>query len=137
MSESDEPPVAEILARRAEGDLLAARELAKSPQIDDLYVGFHVQQAVEKWLKAVLASCRVRFPFTHDIDHLAELIVAEGIELSFDLDAASALTDYAVPLRYGEGVEEDEPLDRDAALQLGETVGAWATALIAESQAEA
>jgi HEPN domain-containing protein len=30
--------------------------LARNPEISDEIIGFHAQQAVEKWLKAVLGS---------------------------------------------------------------------------------
>jgi hypothetical protein len=42
---------AEILARKAKGDTKAMRKLASDPEIDDEAVGFHAQQAVEKWLR--------------------------------------------------------------------------------------
>ena len=47
---------ARVLLRKAEGDSRAAEQLAKSPSQALWIVGFHAQQAVEKALKAVLAS---------------------------------------------------------------------------------
>jgi HEPN domain-containing protein len=48
--------LARVLARKAEGDAKAMRRLASDPEIGDEAVGFHAQQAIEKWLKAVIAT---------------------------------------------------------------------------------
>jgi HEPN domain-containing protein len=45
-----------ILARKATEDAVALRELAGNSEIADSILGFHAQQAIEKWLKAVLAD---------------------------------------------------------------------------------
>ena len=55
MSTPDRTDLARVLARKAEGDAKVARKLASDPDIDDEAVGFHGQQAIEKWLKAVMA----------------------------------------------------------------------------------
>jgi len=44
--------LAALLARKASADATAMRELADNSDISDEIVGFHAQQAVEKWLKA-------------------------------------------------------------------------------------
>jgi HEPN domain-containing protein len=44
------------LARKARGDVTAAREFAGNSEITDEIIGFHAQQAIEKWLKATIAS---------------------------------------------------------------------------------
>jgi HEPN domain-containing protein len=41
--------------------------------VADAILGFHAQPAVEKSLKAVLASRAIEFPYTHDLDGLLEL----------------------------------------------------------------
>ena len=56
MSRRDNRDLARILARKAEGDSKAMRRLASDPEIDDEAVGFHAQQAIEKWLKFVMAT---------------------------------------------------------------------------------
>jgi HEPN domain-containing protein len=56
LSERDSREEASVLARKARADALAMRELAGNPQISDEIVGFHAQQAVEKWLKAVIGA---------------------------------------------------------------------------------
>jgi HEPN domain-containing protein len=52
---------ATILARKAQGDAAAMHALADNAQIDDEIIGFHAEQAVEKWVKAVIGSRGVEF----------------------------------------------------------------------------
>jgi len=71
--------------------------------VSDAPVGFHAQQAVEKALKAAIASRDQDFPFTHDIGLLAQLCQDAGLELPADLADADRLTPYAAAVRYGLG----------------------------------
>ncbi len=50
---ADLSETARILLKKAEEDAIAVREFAANPEIGDSIIGFHAQQAVEKWLKAV------------------------------------------------------------------------------------
>jgi hypothetical protein len=122
-----EPPhrLAAILAQKAGEDAIALRELAGNPEIADGIVGFHAQQAIEKWLKAVLAQQGVVFEYTHDLRHLIGLVEAAGLDFPLDTPAVVMFTDFAVPLRY-EDLLDAEPLDRHAAVALIEEAGAWA-----------
>jgi HEPN domain-containing protein len=118
---------AAILTRKAEEDATAVREFAANPDIADGIIGFHAQQAIEKWLKAVIASRGQDFEYTHDLRHLIGLAeIGEG-EVPFDLREAVDLTEYAVPLRY-EDLLDAEPLSRDATVALVGEVGRWAVA---------
>ena len=68
-------------------------------------IGFHCQQAVEKYLKAGLVTKGLPAPYTHD---LARLLNSLNPFISFDLDeqtAAVALLEFAVELRYE--IDED------------------------------
>ena len=123
---------AAILARKAAEDATAVREFAANPEIADGIIGFHAQQAIEKWLKAVLASRGVDFEYTHDLRHLIALADLGEDEAPFDLREAVDLTEYAVPLRY-EDLLDAEPLDRDATVNLVEEVGSWAVVQLSEA----
>jgi HEPN domain-containing protein len=68
--------LAAILARKATEDAVALREFAGNADIADSILGFHAQQAIEKWLKAVLASNGIDFEYTHDLRQLIGLIEA-------------------------------------------------------------
>jgi HEPN domain-containing protein len=123
---------AAILARKAQGDATAMRKLADDPEISDEIIGFHAQQAVEKWLKAVIGSRGTRFEYTHDLRHLIELAKAAVGDFPFEVGVVIALTEYAVPLRYDELLDA-EPLDREATVALVKDVGRWASAQLAEA----
>jgi HEPN domain-containing protein len=62
--------LAALLARKATEDAVALREFAANTEIADTVLDFHAQQAIEKWLKAVLARHEVNFEYTHDLRHL-------------------------------------------------------------------
>ena len=63
---------ADVLLRKAEGDLAAARALVDRTEIADDIIGFHAQQAVEKAAKAVLTLRGMDYPRSHDLHYLAE-----------------------------------------------------------------
>ena len=127
MPERDPKAEGLVLARKAEDDAKAMQLLAPNPEISDEIIGFHAQQAVEKWLKAVLGSRGIEFEYTHDLHRLiAEVIAAVG-EFPFDTAEVVALTEHAVPLRYDE-ILDTEPLDRGATVELVSGVGEWADA---------
>lgn len=87
----------------AQEDLAAAEALDRAARVSDAPVGFHAQQAVEKALKAAIASRDQDFPFTHDIGLLMQLCQDAGLELSAELAEADRLTPYAAAIRYGLG----------------------------------
>jgi HEPN domain-containing protein len=118
---------AQTLLRKAAGDAIAARELAGNPDIPDEIIGFHAQQAVEKWLKAVIAGRGERFEHTHDLRRLINLATDRGAQLPVEPDLLIALTQYSVPLRY-EDLLDVEPLDRAATIAMIEAIGSWAEA---------
>lgn len=115
--------------RKAQGDVKAMHTLAADSEIDDESVGFHAQQAVEKWLKAVVASRGDDFEHTHDLRHLIALAGLDPAESPFDIQQVIGLTEYAVPLRY-EDLLDAEPLNREATVALVEGVGRWAEEVI-------
>ncbi|MGC1164885.1 MAG: HEPN domain-containing protein [Solirubrobacterales bacterium] len=91
-------------------------------------MGFHAQQAVEKSLKAAIASRGLEFPFTHDIGLLMQLCEDAGFELSADLADADRLTPYAAALRYGLG--NPEAVASASALRWAALAIEWAVAEI-------
>jgi HEPN domain-containing protein len=119
--------LAAVLSRKAHDDATAVREFAGNAEISDEIVGFHAQQAVEKWLKALMASRGLAQLRTHDISRLAGALGADGLELPFSRLRLAELTIFAVPLRY-EHLLDGEPVDREAAVALVNEVGAWAAA---------
>lgn len=118
----------EELARRfltlADRDLRAFRKLSDDLEIDDEVVGFHAQQAVEKCLKAVLAKHRVEVRKTHDLQVLIELLAQNNLPSPPLREGIDTLGPFAVELRYDLMVTE--PLDREQASKVTESVRRWA-----------
>lgn len=84
---------------KAESDARAVEVLlsAQPPAID---AGcFHIQQAIEKALKAVLVDRRVAFPYVHDIGQLLDLL-APVDELETIEAILSGTTYFATGMRY-------------------------------------
>jgi HEPN domain-containing protein len=119
--------LAASLARKAQADATATRKFAADLEIADDIIGFHAQQAVEKWLKAVMAIRQMRQTRIHDINRLGESLEEDGVGLPLPRSQLSELTIFAVPLRY-EDLLDAEPLDREATVRLINEVGAWAEA---------
>jgi HEPN domain-containing protein len=108
-----------ILLAKASQDELVARKLAGDPAIGDEVMGFHIQQAAEKRLKALLAFHCISYRRTHDLLELLDLLVANGHPIPATLEPLQELTPFAVEYRY-ESLDqyEDAPLDREKALHL-------------------
>jgi HEPN domain-containing protein len=115
--------LAKVLARKALGDAKVARKLAPDPEIDDEAIGFHAQQAVEKWLKAVMALHGLEEARIHDLGRLLEILDSAGIDPPPGADWLDDLSIYAVPLRYADHLDA-EALDREATITLVDGVGA-------------
>jgi HEPN domain-containing protein len=133
LSKLEGSELAGLLARKAQEDATAVRQLAPNLEIADGIVGFHAQQAIEKWLKAVMALRGMRQARIHDIGRLIQLLENDGAELPADADQLDELTIYAVPLRYDELLDA-EPLDRDATVRLVDEVGTWANESLGDAQ---
>lgn len=121
---------AELLLRRANGDLQACRALSHDADIDDNIVGFHAQQAVEKAMKVVLVLADTDLPLTHDLKFLLRQVRETGVEPPDDISETSWLTPWAAELRYDEPIA----LDRAAALEVAERATGWATSLLADAK---
>jgi len=93
------PDTAHELFALAEKDYKAALILARAEEPQPDAAGFHLQQAVEKTLKAWLALKAVDYPRTHDLSLLLGLLEdqAESIEPFWSL---LELNPFAVQFRY-------------------------------------
>ena len=99
---------------KAEGDLTSARVLL-SGGAPTWAICFHAQQAVEKYIKALLVLQGTHFGKTHDIGELLELLpLAQRPPL--DAEAAVELTRSAVASRYP---DMTEPTSEEAERLLG------------------
>lgn len=89
-----------MLLRLANQDRLAFLTLCANPEIEMRVVGFHAQQAVEKFLKATLVARGKVFAPTHDLARLAQALEGAGLALPVAMDALKRLNPYAVAFRY-------------------------------------
>lgn len=92
--------------RRGFLDYRAAENLAKMPENDEAYmnaVAYHLQQAVEKTLKAFLENVGVTVPNTHDIDKLVRMSRENGSQViltEWVKEKADMLTRWETDTRY-------------------------------------
>jgi HEPN domain-containing protein len=107
------------LVRLAKRDEHGSHILQADPTADLALVGYHYQQAAEKFLKALLAERNVDYPLTHDLERLLKLVEDAGYDVPPPQNAMVSLTPFAVTARYEED-EESQQLDPE---QIGALIG--------------
>ena len=109
------------LAKAEEDFGVAARLLSEQgPYLSA--IGFHSQQAAEKFLKAVLVRHQIDFPKTHDIKELLNLVATVDAILAEPLRIAVPLTPYGVDIRYPDDFPALDLDDARTAVSLAATV---------------
>ena len=99
----------DILLIKAEKDLKAATNLLLLSDSPEEAIVFHLQQMVEKLLKAALIFYKLDYSFTHDLIFLIETLEPKDKTFSQYYDLAEKLGPFAVLARYEEGIEIDIP----------------------------
>jgi len=106
---------------KAEADLEAAEQLApsvaSSVRLREI-VGFHCQQTVEKYLKALLTFYQVEFPKTHEIERLLVLVGSANRVAADALSGAKWLGPFGVDIRYPGDAAEMLPGDEFKAIEI-------------------
>ena len=93
---------------------------------------FDAQQAAEKAIKAVLLHLGVRFPYTHDLVDLLDLIEKTGRTIPKAVRGADRLTRFAVATRYPGVMEPVTRREYTRAVKLAGQVVRWAEKLMAK-----
>lgn len=88
----------QVWVEKAEEDWLSAKWLLQDASPVTTPAAFHLQQAVEKWIKAYLVKNSISFERKHDLHYLAEL--SHNDLLKHHTDIFDALTPFAVEIRY-------------------------------------
>jgi HEPN domain len=109
---------AQSLLHMAHKDFNALLGMQGNALFADEIFGFHVQQAVEKALKAWLCTYGGdSYPMTHELARLFSLLENQGAEVEVYWPLVQ-YTLFAVQARYEEGIADlDEPIDRAAEIQ--------------------
>lgn len=109
---------ARAMLRMAHRDFSALTGMLDNALFADEIFGFHVQQAVEKALKAWLCTYGSgSYPLTHELARLFSLLENQGAEVEVFWPLVQ-YTMFAVQARYEEGVADlDELIDRAAEIQ--------------------
>mgnify|MGYP006304520093 CR=1 FL=1 len=87
--------------QKAEGDYHSALRDYRArnhPNYDS--AGFHAQQCVEKYLKAILQENNIRFQKVHDLLALMQLCLSVDSQLKIHKDILADLNPFAVVFRY-------------------------------------
>ena len=92
--------LAEAFVAKAQEDEVLLTTLLDEPAVSDDIFGFHVQQAIEKYLKAILAVGGVQPRKTHDLSSLFDDVENLGVEVPAELRVQQAWTTFAVRNRY-------------------------------------
>lgn len=111
---------AKVLLTMAEKDCRSLVVMLDNQTVDTEIFGLHVQQAVEKGLKAWLSLLGVRFARRHDLDELAAQLGDAGKTLPEEFVSLLSYTDFAVTFRYEAYPEFEPDIDRVATTRMVE-----------------
>ena len=105
---------------KAESNLTTCRRIVESPGPYDTAC-FHAQQAVEKYLKGLLAFAGLPIPRTHNLEELERLCSVPNAALVLTGIDLTELTPYAVQMRYDTEFWPDQSVAKEA-LEVAESV---------------
>jgi HEPN domain-containing protein len=116
------------LLRIAKSDLESAKILNAASNSRPETTVFHVQQAIEKSIKAVTCHLEIPILLIHDIGALLGCLPQDKLP-PYDYDLTK-FNDYAGILRYEEGKAVLDPCDVEAAIGVGLKIIEWAQTII-------
>ena len=115
---------------RARSSLQRSKIGAVDPYIFLEDLCYDAQQTAEKSIKAVFILYHIKFPKTHDIGYLLDILDTNNIFIPNDILEGRILTQYAIETRYPgdyEPITEDE---YNEALKISSEIFKWADSLI-------
>lgn len=121
--------LAELLLRKAAADVDVVRKMIDSG-VPYEAVGFHAQQACEKAMKAVLVAVGTRYPHSHNLGLLVDLVRNSGLVVPEHVEDAVDLTPFAVLYRYDDYTLDEDPVPVAGIVDLVSGVHAWAEATV-------
>lgn len=108
--------------KKADHDLITARQTLALPDRPTDTPCFHAQQAVEKALKALLTARQITFPKIHDLVRLLDIITPMFPAMESYREAFSELSEYSVEIRYPDDWFEPTRDDAEKALVVAEKI---------------
>lgn len=99
--------------------------------VDEIF-GLHVQQSVEKSLKAWIATLGEIYPYTHDLSTLLRQLDNLGCEIDF-YQCFLPYSSYASRIRYA-GAVDDAAIDRESILEQTQLLYNAVNALLQQSE---
>jgi HEPN domain-containing protein len=122
----------QILLRKAIVDLNSAKVILASfekgeIELDLEVVLFHLQQSSEKFIKAVIDFNHIKFPHTHDLKDLVNLLNDNNIIIP-EVEKLTALSIFAVEGRYA--IIHDDMADADKFIDILDKLSAFVKATL-------
>ncbi len=121
--------LAVVMLTKAAQDEAAADHLMNAPKVGEETVGFHLQQAAEKLLKAVLAEKDIPYELSHNLLYLLQLLEAGGARPPAEMQELGMLNPFAVAFRY-DLLPDVSAFDRVKAQTLVADLRAWCEARV-------
>ncbi len=113
----------------AEDDFEAAEILCREGKLHIAL--YHLQQAVEKSLKAVIVAKGIgALRRTHRIDVLLNILREQGVEIPYSVELAEILTDYAFSTRYPDDYVPVSKEEYEEAYEIAKKVLEWAKSIV-------
>ncbi|MGB7086644.1 MAG: HEPN domain-containing protein [Phormidesmis sp.] len=107
---------AKNLLDAAQRDLNATTGMLESKLFADEIFGFHVQQTIEKSLKAWLSILGEVYPLTHDLSLLLRRLEGQGCDISAYIEL-SEFSAFARQIRYMGLGKDEEAIERQRTLE--------------------
>ncbi len=121
--------LAVVMLIKAAQDEAAADHLMNAPKVGEETVGFHLQQAAEKLLKAVLAERDIPYGLSHNLLYLLQLLELGGARPPAEMQELGMLNPFAVAFRY-DLLPDVSAFDRVKAQTLVADLRAWCEARV-------
>lgn len=126
------PEFAFKLRKIAKDDLYAAEVLSKAPGVRIENIVYHIQQCIEKTIKAALVNLSIPVPLSHDLEVLVGLL-PDNFTKSLP-SGLGELTQFATLKRYTDGDELIDETDIQELLKLGLFFLNWCDSIIGENK---
>lgn len=120
----------------ADQDNQAARTLLQSHLYNPCL--YHIQQSIEKWLKAVIVERDLEFQRTHSIQGLVNILTNHALTVDIEADDIELIDSIYMPVRYpiGSALPFFEPNQAicQQGLQIAERIHRWTEEILREPE---